>query len=183
MGARVRVAARNARDALIRALQRGRFSVRYAPVTAITEQRLADDLARAMKAREMPRVYVLRGLLAAVKNLKVERRGAPIAEADLVQLVRREIRKREEAEDFAVKAGREELIAQNRNERAMLEEYTPPALEPAELERAIRDIVSAPQSRSLGAVMGALRERFAGRFDGRQASDIARRVLAEAPTS
>src|SRR5438046_908249 len=50
-----------------------------------------------MKAREMPRVYVLRGLLTAVKNLKVERRGAALAEADLVQLVRREIRKREEA--------------------------------------------------------------------------------------
>src|SRR4029077_20071330 len=115
VGARVRLAARNARDALIRALQRGRFSVRYAPVTAITEQRLADDLARAMKAREMPRVYVLRGLLAAAKNLKVERRGALLAEADLVHLVRREIRKREEAEDFEVKSGREELIAQNRN--------------------------------------------------------------------
>jgi uncharacterized protein YqeY len=152
-------------------------------VPAITEERLAEDLAQAMKAREMPRVYVLRGLLTAVKNLKVERRGAALAEADLVQLVRREIRKRDEAEEFAVKAGREDLIAQNRSERAMLEAYAPPALEADELERAIRDIAAAPESRSLGAVMAALRGRFAGRFDGRQASEIARRVLAEAPTA
>ena len=145
----------------------------------LTEQQLADDLTRAMKAREMPRVYVLRGLLTVVKNLKVERRGAALAEADLVQLVRREIRKREEAEEFAAKAGRSELVEQNRAERALLEAYVPASLAPAELEEAIRTIAARPEARSLGAIMGALRERFAGRFDGRQASEIARRVLAE----
>jgi uncharacterized protein YqeY len=148
-------------------------------VTALSEQGLADDLTRAMKAREMPRVYVLRGLLTAAKNLKVEKRGAPLAEADLAQLVRREIRKREEAEEFAAKAGRDELVAQNRSEREMLQAYVPTPLDPAELERMIRELVGRPEARSLGAIMTALRERFAGRFDGRQASEIARRVLAE----
>jgi len=146
---------------------------------AVTEERLAEDLARAMKARDMPRVYVLRGLLTAVKNLKVERRGAPLGEADLMQLVRREIRKRDEAEEFAVKGGRDELVDQNRRERALLEDYVPPPLAPAELEATIREIAARAEARSLGAIMGALRERFAGRFDGRQASEIARRVLAE----
>jgi uncharacterized protein len=152
-------------------------------VSAITEERLAEDLTRAMKARDMPRVYVLRGLLTAVKNLKVEKRGAPLAEAELVQLVRREIRKREEAEEFAVKAGREDLVAQNRGEREMLETYAPPPLDAAELERTIREIAADPGSRSMGAVMSALRARFAGRVDGRQASEIARRVLAEPATA
>ncbi len=148
-------------------------------MSAITEGRLAEDLARAMKARDMPRVYVLRGLLTAAKNLKVERRGAALAEADLVQLVRREIRKREEAEEFAVKAGRDDLVAQNRGERAMLESYAPAPLEAGELERTIREIATDPGARSMGAIMTALRARFAGRLDGRQASEIARRVLAE----
>jgi uncharacterized protein YqeY len=162
------------------ALQAFTFSVPYAPV--VTEQQLADDLTRAMKAREMPRVYVLRGLLTAVKNLKVEKRGAALEEADVVQLVRREIRKREEAEEFAVKAGRHELIEQNRAERAMLETYVPRGLEAIELEQAIREIAARPDRRSLGAVMSELRTRFAGRFDGRQASELARRVLAEPTT-
>jgi uncharacterized protein YqeY len=146
----------------------------------LTEQQLADDLNAAMKARDMPRVYVLRGVIAAVKNLKVERRGAEIGEADLAQVVRKEIRKREEAEEFAVKAGRQEAVEQNRSERAMLEAYAPAQLDLAALEQAIRDIAADPGSRNLGAVMGALKARFAGRFDGRQASDIARRVLASA---
>ena len=146
----------------------------------LTEQQLADDLNRAMKARDMPRVYVLRGVIAAVKNLKVERRGAEIGEADLVQVVRKEIRKREEAEEFALKAGRQEAVDENRSERAMLEAYAPAQLDPSALEEAIREIAADPSARNLGAVMGALKARFAGRFDGRQASDIARRVLASA---
>ena len=147
---------------------------------ALTEQQLADDLNRAMKARDMPRVYTLRGLITAVKNLKVERRGAEIGEADLAQVVRKEIRKREEAEEFALKAGRQEAVDQNRSERAMLEAYAPAQLDPSALEEAIREIAADPSARNLGAVMGALKARFAGRFDGRQASDIARRVLASA---
>lgn len=149
----------------------------------LTEQRLTEDLTRAMKAREMPRVYVLRGLLSAVKNLKVEKRAPTLAEADLVQLVRRELRQREEAEEFAARAGRADLVAQNRAEREMLEGYAPPALDAAALEAAIREIAAAPGRRSMGAIMGGLRDRFAGRFDGRQASEVARRVLAEPATA
>lgn len=145
---------------------------------ALTAEGLTEDLTRAMKAREMPRVYVLRGLLTAVKNLQVEKRGSALAESDLVQLVRKEIRKREEAEEYAVKAGREEIVAQNRAERAMLEAYVPATLDAAALEQAIREITQAPEARSLGAIMTALRERFPGRVDGRQASELARRVLA-----
>ena len=145
----------------------------------LTEGQLAEDLTRAMKARDMPRVYVLRGLLTAAKNLKVERRGAELAEGDLVQLVRREIRKREEAEEFAARGGRAELVAQNRDERAILEGYAPPALDAGALERVIREIAAAEGGGSIGAIMAALRARHPGQFDGRQASELARRVLAE----
>jgi uncharacterized protein len=146
----------------------------------LTEGQLAEDLTRAMKARDMPRVYVLRGLVTAAKNLKVERRGGELTEADLVQLVRREIRKREEAEEFAARGGRAELVAQNRSERAILEAYAPPPLDAAALERVIREIAAVEGAGSIGAIMAALRARHPGRFDGRQASELARRVLAEA---
>jgi hypothetical protein len=145
----------------------------------LSEQQLSDDLTRAMKAREMTRVYVLRGILTAAKNLKVEKRGAALDEAELAQLVRREMRKREEAEEFAVKAGRHDVVEQNRAERAILEGYVPALLGAEELERIIRGLAVETGARALGPIMGALRERYAGRFDGRQASEIARRILAE----
>ena len=143
------------------------------------EEQLTLDLTQAMKARDMPRVYVLRGVLAAIKNLKVEKRGAALGEDEVAQVIRREIRKREEAEEFAVKAGRTDLVDQNRAERALLEPYVPALLDATQLESAIREIAAGPGGRSMGAVMSALRTRFAGTFDGRQASEIARRVLAE----
>jgi uncharacterized protein len=146
---------------------------------SLTESQLAADLTSAMKSRVMTRVYVLRGVLTAAKNLKVEKRGAALDEAELVQIVRREIRKREEAEEFAAKAGRDDVIAQNREERAILETYVPAPMDVAELEQTIRTIASETGAQGLGPIMSVLRERFPGRFDGRQASEIARRILAE----
>jgi uncharacterized protein len=149
------------------------------PAVAVSEEQLAQDLTAAMKARDAQRVAVLRGVVAAAKLLKVERRAPRLEEADLVQVLRKEVRKREEAEEFAVKAGREDLVSQNRAERAILDEYVPPPLAADELERAIRDALAGGLPRQMGAVMTALRERFPGRLDGKVASEIARKVLAE----
>jgi uncharacterized protein YqeY len=71
------------------------------------------------------------------------------------------------------------LLERARAERAVLEGYLPTPLGGAELEAAIRTIAAA-EGRALGTIMARLRERYGGRYDGREASDIARRVLAEA---
>jgi uncharacterized protein YqeY len=147
---------------------------------ALSEAQLTADLTSAMKARDKSRVEVLRGLITAAKNLKVERRGADLAEADLVQLVRREMRKRDEAEEFAVKAGRADIVEQNQAERRLLEAYVPALLAADELEAVIRGIVGTMPAPAIGPVMAALREQYAGRFDGKQASEIAKRVIAGA---
>ena len=145
----------------------------------LTEERLAQDLTAAMKARDAQRVSVLRGVVAAAKHLKVERRVPRLEESDLVQVMRRELRKRDEAEEYAVKAGRQDLVTQNRDERAILESYVPAPLGSEELERAIRETLAAGGERQIGAVMTALRQRFPGRVDGKAASELARKILAE----
>lgn len=146
---------------------------------AISEQLLADELTQAMKARDAQRVLVLRGVVAAAKNLKVERRVDALEESDLLAIVRRELKKREEAEQYADKAGRRDIVDQNRAERAILEAWVPSQLAPDELERVVREIVAAGAGNALGSIMAALKERYAGRYDGKLASEIARRVLAE----
>ena len=150
---------------------------------ALSEAQLTADLTAAMKARDMPRVYVLRGVITAAKNLKVERRTATLNEADLVQIIRREIRQREEAEEFANKAGRTDAVEQNRAERKMLDDYVPAQLDAAALETLVRGIVAALPSPAMGPVMAALREQHAGQFDGKQASEIVKRVLAGSAAS
>ncbi len=148
-------------------------------VVPLTEQELSAALTQAMKERATLRLEVLRGVVAAAKNLKVEKRTQTLAPADLEQVVRKEIKKREEAEGFARQGNRADLVEQNRAERAVLEALVPALLEGPELEAAVRGIVAELGATALGPVMTALRERLAGRYDGKQASDVARRILAE----
>ena len=154
------------------------LSAYLTPIVPLTEAELAAALTTAMKARDSARVDVLRGVVSAAKNLKIERRVQTLEQADLEQVVRREIKKRDEAEVFAVQGKRDDLVAQNQAERAMLEALVPPLLQAAELEATIRALVSELNATALGPIMGALRERLAGRYDGKVASEIARRILA-----
>jgi uncharacterized protein YqeY len=143
----------------------------------VTEQQLRADLQGAMKARDMPTVYVLRGLLAVIANQKIEKGGAELAAAEIVALAQRETKKREEAEAFARTAGRVELVAQIAAERAILARYLPPQLDDAELTNLVRSWL-AEGLNSMGAIMSRLKERHAGQYDGKRASEIVRSMLA-----
>ena len=140
----------------------------------LSETQLQQDLTAAMKARAMEEVYVLRGLVAAIKNLKVEKQVKELSEAELSALVRKEINKREEAIGFATKGGRTELVAENERQKLILERYLPKQLSPDELEAIIRQISAELGTSGIGPIMAALRERHAGQFDGKVASQIIR---------
>ena len=141
-----------------------------------TEAQLQSDLTAAMKARAMERVYVLRGLIAAIKNVKVEKQVSELAESDIAALVRKEISKRTEAAEFARKANRTEMADQNDRERALLEAYLPQQLSAAALEAVIRALVEEIGSTQIGPLMAALRAGYAGQFDGKLASELIRKL-------
>src|SRR6266404_6223498 len=128
-----------------------------------TEAMLRVDLQAAMKARDMPTVYVLRGLLAAIANLRIERGVAELNDAEIVALTQRETKQREEAESYARTASREDLVAQNAAERAILMRYLPAQL--------------ADGLNAMGPIMARLKERHAGQYDGRRAAEIVRSIL------
>lgn len=142
----------------------------------LSEERLQQDLREAMKARDALRTSVLRGVIAAVKNVKVEKMGAPLAEADLTAIVRKEVNKRSEAIAFAEKAGRRDLVDQNKAELAVLEAYMPAQMDAATLEAAIRRIAADLGTTQIGPVMAELRKRHAGQFDGKAASELIKKL-------
>jgi len=142
----------------------------------VDERQLQSELQAAMKARAMEKVYILRGLITAIKNLKVERQVPNLPEADIVTLVRKEINKRTEAAGFARQANRPELVERNEQEKALLEAYLPQQLTPGQLEQAIKDIAAELGTTQIGPVMATLRERHAGRFDGKLASELIRKL-------
>jgi len=142
----------------------------------LTEAQLQNDLQAAMRARDMVKVYVLRSVVAAIKNLKVEKQTQELAEADLTSILRKEINKRAEALGYAEKAGRNELIDQNRTEMAMLEVYLPQQLQPAELESRIAELSGELGTTQIGPLMAELRKRYPGQFDGKIASELIKKL-------
>ena len=143
-----------------------------------SEAQLQADLHAAMKARAAEKVLILRGLIAAIKNVKVEKQVATLPEADIAALVRKEISKRVEAADFARKAGRAELVDNNEREKAVLEAYLPQQLDAAALEGLIRQLATELGTTQIGPIMAALRDRYAGQFDGKLASELIRKLAA-----
>lgn len=145
---------------------------------ALSEARLRQDLQDAMKSRAMETVYVLRGLLAVVANRRIEL-GGELPAAEIATLVVRESKKREEAEDFARKAGREDLVAQNEAERVILARYLPTMLALEEVTALVTAWI-ADGVTTMGPLMARLKERHAGQYDGKVASEIVRKLLASA---
>lgn len=141
-----------------------------------TEAQLQVDLQTAMKARLAEKVSVLRDVMTAIKNLKVDKMAKELSEAEIVGLIRKEASKRTEAIEFARKANRSDLIAKNESERDLLDAYLPQQMSAEQLEAAVRGIAVELGSNQIGPIMAKLRERHGGQFDGKLASEIVRRL-------
>ena len=142
----------------------------------LSEARLRDDLRDAMKQRAATTVSVLRGLLAVIANRRIEI-GGEVSSAEILGLVQRESKTREEAEEFARKAGRADLVEQNEAERALLARYLPTMLDPDALTALVRGWIAEGVD-TMGALMARLKERHPGQYDGKRASEIVRKLLA-----
>ena len=145
------------------------------------KKKLQDDLKAAMKAGDTRRTMAIRGLLAEITRVEKDvRREAN--EAEIVQLIKRERSRREEALGFAKQGNRADLIEQNEAEAKVLSEYLPAEISADEVRAAIAEIV-AGGANQMGPVMKALRDKFGARLDGKLASDLAREALSKKASS
>jgi hypothetical protein len=143
----------------------------------MTEKDLRDQLTVAMRAKDAPRLRALRAVLALVKNRMIEVRGE-LSERDITALIQREVKQTKETLEFAEKAGRDDQVAEHKELLAIFESLLPTGLSEQQLADAIRTIIGETGATSLGPVMKALGERFAGQYDGKMASSLAKDILA-----
>jgi uncharacterized protein len=141
---------------------------------------LAEQIRAAMnaarKARDQTRTLLTSTLLSDIANRQFEL-GHPLADGEVVEVVRRAIKRRREAADQYGAAGRADRAELEAFEAAELERWLPPAVPEDELRAAVRAAV-AGGARDLGAVMGAVMPRYKGRADGKELNRIAREELA-----
>jgi uncharacterized protein len=148
-----------------------------APVSP--EGNLAEAIRAAMntarKAQDKDRTLVLGTILANLKNREIELGRLP-GDDEVVEVVRKGIKLRREAAEQYAKASRPELARVEEGQIRVLEEFLPPAVDPAEVRAAVREVI-AGGTRELGKVMGQVLPRFKGRVEGKLVNQIVREEL------
>ena len=138
--------------------------------------KLQDDLKAAMKSGDKLKLMTVRGVIAEISRIEKDvRREAN--EAEIVQTIKRERARREEALEFARKANRADLIAQNEAEAKILDGYLPAAIGADEVKAAVAAQIAAGVNQ-IGPLMKALRDQFGARLDGKLASAIVKSSIA-----
>ena len=140
---------------------------------------LADSLRAALnaarKSQEKARALVLSTILANVKNRELEL-GRDPTDDEVVEVIRKGIKLRREAAEQFTAAQRTNLADVEQKQIGVLEEFLPPAVDPAEIRAAARAAIDGG-AKDLGKVMGAVMPRFKGRADGKLINQIVREEL------
>jgi uncharacterized protein YqeY len=151
---------------------------------AVLRDEINSALKKAMKARDERRVSTLRLINAALKNADIEAqgRGKPVlSDEEILGLLQKLIKQRQEAIEFYDKAGRAELAARERGEMEIIGAYLPKQMSEAEGKAAVADAIKATGAsgiKEMGKVMAALKQGYAGRMDFAKASGWVKELLA-----
>jgi uncharacterized protein len=143
------------------------------------QARIEGDLKAAMKAGDKRRVATLRLLLSVLKNEKIQSQRDLSAE-EVEAALRRSVKQRKDSIEQFTRGGRRDLVDAETEELAILESYLPKGLSASEVEDALKDVIrekGLSSARDVGLAMKELMARHKGRVDGKQAQEIARRLL------
>jgi uncharacterized protein YqeY len=140
-----------------------------------TANRIPEDLKNAMKAKDTLALNALRALKTALTNAAIEKGGLGTAleEGEVLAVVRKQIKQRQDSIEQFEKAGRPELAATEKAEIAVLERYLPAALSAEEIAAIVEQAIAetgATGKADMGKVMKLAQERSAGRADGKTLS-------------
>ncbi len=148
---------------------------------------LRDDInnavKEAMKAKEERKLSTLRMVNSSIKNADIEARGhgkQPLSDEDILGLLQKMIKQRQESVELYDKGGRAELAAQEREEIAVISAYLPKQMSEDEVKAAIATVIKdtgAAGMKDMGKVIGALKSKYAGQMDFGKASGLVKAAL------
>ena len=135
-------------------------------------ERLAAALKEAMKAKDQARLSTLRLINAAIKDreiaLRVESEGATVGDAEILAILGKMVKQRQESARAYEEGGRLELAEKELGEVKVIEEFLPRQLTPDEVAAAVEAAVAkvgASSIRDMGRVMGELKAKYTGQMD------------------
>lgn len=146
------------------------------------EERLMADLKEAMKAgpRGERRKSTIRMVRAATHNAQIEL-GRPLTDAEVEDLLRRQVKQRRDSIDAFRQGGREDLAQVEQEEIEVIQHYLPQQMSAEEVTVVAREIIAATGAQSMtdiGKVMPVIMERLKGRAEGRTINQVVRQLLS-----
>jgi len=143
------------------------------------KEQLKNDMKEAMRAKEIVKRDTIRAINTMIKQIEVDERKE-LSDEDIVVLMQKAIKQRNEAIEQYQSAGRDDLVAKEQSEVDVINLYMPKQLSDEELESALREIVAdvgATSMKDMGKVMGAAKAKIGGGADGKRINEMVKKVL------
>lgn len=145
-------------------------------------EKIPEDIKQAMKQGQRERVTILRSLQAAIKNREIElkKRDEGLSDAEVVEVVGREVKKVKDSIEQFSKAGRQDLVEASETELKIMMTYMPEQIGEDQIretvKKAIEDVGAAGMG-DLGKVMKAIMPTLKGKADGSLVNKVVREEL------
>lgn len=148
---------------------------------ALKEQ-IIEDMKRAMKGSDKLRLETLRTLRAALMEKEIDRRGTgqPMTAEDEIGVLSGAAKKRKESIEAFARGGREDLVAQEQSELAIIQEYLPRQISRDEVLAIVRGIIAetgAASQADFARVMPLAMKQLKGKTEGKLVQDVVKELL------
>lgn len=146
--------------------------------------RITNDIKSAMRAKDALRLSTLRLVQAAIKDrdiaARAEDRCDGCEESEILALLQKLVKQREESAATYENAGRLDLAEREQAEADIVRTYLPTPMDETEIEEAAETVVEelgATGLKDMGKCMGALKQRYTGRMDFSKAGETVKTLL------
>ncbi|MGJ0343585.1 GatB/YqeY domain-containing protein [Aliarcobacter cryaerophilus] len=144
------------------------------------KEKLNEDLKQAMRDKEVVKRDSIRAINTMIKQIEVDERRV-LDDAEVIKLVQRGIKQREEAISQYSAAGRDDLVQKEQEQVDVFMLYLPKQLSDEELENGMKEIINevgATSLKDMGKVMGVASKKFAGVADGKRINEMVKKLLS-----
>ena len=134
------------------------------------KERIQNDFITAMKAKDEVAKTALSGIKAKITEAEKANGNSELSDAELIKVINKAIKQREESQKIYSDAGREEMARKEADEACVLRNYMPSQMTEAEIEAEIKKIMAVidaggNRNKLVGQTMGTFNKNFQGRAD------------------
>lgn len=139
-------------------------------------EQIVKDLEIATREQNPLVLITQRYILSEIRYAEIDKQRK-LTDEEIVSVLQKEVKKRNEAIVMMQKAGRTELVEEENIKLEVIKKYLPEDITDRELEKIITEVIATQKNPQIGAVIGAVMQKVKGRADGKKVAEIVKRKL------